>query len=613
MCGILLSIAKHPGGSIARDVFERMLSALAKRGPDEGQIFERDGVQLGHRRLSIIDVAGGTQPIFNEDGTIACILNGEIYNYRELRVRLEKAGHRFSTHSDTEVLVHLYEELGENFLEPVVGMFAFVIADFPRRRVIVARDRLGEKPLYIHESSEHIVCASELKALLPYPHLNHSVNRQALAGYLRYGWVPGEQSIFAGIRRLAPATMLIIEGGRGREVRYWRPDLAQMPRTPRADIVQQLNHEMRAAMSNKLVADVPVGVLLSGGLDSSAVVAMCAEHADGPLRTFSVGFGETINELPYAREVAARYGTQHVELAIDANLPDAVNTVCDYFDEPFADSSSIPTYLICREARKHVKVILSGDGGDELLAGYGSYLPMRTYSDSRALRGGVRKLDALATRFLGAGVADALYPLAATGGARAYWESQRATFTPEDVLMLAGHGDPALTEDRIALPGSDALSRAFAFDLNWYLPDDLLKKVDMASMASSIECRAPLLDHKLVEFCMRIPPIEKLRGGDTKTLMREALQPMLPASVIWREKQGFGAPLVDWLTGPLAELANDSLRSSPMIADKLLDGAAVKSTVERSWSALRSDWRAPLKIWTLLMLELWLRRHPAVS
>lgn len=609
MCGIVFNIAKNPAGIIPRNVFERMLSALARRGPDEAHIFERDGVQLGHRRLSIIDVAGGAQPVFNEDGSIACILNGEIYNYQELRDRLARAGHKFSTHSDTEVLVHLYEELGDGFLESVVGMFAFAIVDFTRRRVVVARDRLGEKPLFVHETADQVVCASELKALLPLPQLRPVIDREALASYLRFGWIGGQRSVFTDVERLAPGTMLIIEAGGSRRLRYWQPDLSPLPRMPRAQIVEQLREQMRAAMANKLVADVPVGVLLSGGLDSSAVVAMCAEHADGPLRTFSVGFGTAINELPYARQVAARYRTEHVELTVEANLRDTLDQVFDYFDEPFADSSSIPTYLICREARKHVKVILSGDGGDELLGGYGGYLPLRTYSGSRLLRGGMRRFDALLGKYLP--ILDNLYPLPGVHGARAYWEGQRSMFNPQQVYRLVGRDASAVRADSVDLP-LDPLSQAFAFDLNWYLPDDLLKKVDMASMATSLECRAPLLDHKLVEFCMRIPAIEKVRGGDTKTLMREALGPLLPKEVIWREKQGFGAPLTQWLSGPLHEFAHDMLQS-PRASMDLLDSAILRGLIADAWRLLHSDWRAPLQIWTLLGLELWMRRHPGIS
>ncbi len=606
MCGILFSVAKQPGGIIEPNLFERMLTTLEKRGPDHGEVFERDGIQLGHRRLSIIDLAGGTQPVFNEDHSIACILNGEIYNYRELRARLERAGHRFRTHSDTEVLVHAYEEHGEKFLDSVVGMFAFAIADFSRRRLIVARDRVGEKPLFVHETDERTVFASELKALLPLAGKAARIDRDALASYLRFGWIPGERTIYSNIRRVPPATLLIVEGGRTTERRYWNPDLSPLPSTSRTQIVEIVRNAMQAAMSNKLVADVPVGVLLSGGLDSSAVVAMCSSVSTAPLRTFSVGFGSATNELPYARQVAARYQTQHVELTIDANLSDAVSEIAAYFDEPFADSSSVPTFLICREARKHVKVILSGDGGDELLGGYGSYLPMRSYSDIRGVRGIARRLDEAGS--LGARLVEHAYPLPGNRGARAYWENQRATFSAVEVHQLARSCDSFRSDARLQLPGHDPLSRAFEFDLNWYLPDDLLKKVDMASMANSLECRAPLLDHQLLETCMRLPPMEKVRGRDTKTVMREALKPMLPSELIWREKQGFGAPLVEWLTGPLSELAHDSLNARARVRD-LLEEKSLDRTLEDSWRSLRSDWRAPLKLWSLLSLELWLSRQ----
>jgi asparagine synthase (glutamine-hydrolysing) len=436
------------------------------------------------------------------------------------------------------------------------------------------------------------------------------IDREALSSYLRFGWIPGDRSIYAGIRRLPPATVLTLEGTRAREVRYWNPDLSPLPNTSRSEVVEIVRHAMREAMTNKLVADVPIGVLLSGGLDSSAVVAMCSDVSSGPLRTFSVGFGSATNELPYARQVAARYRTEHVELTIDANLTDAVMEIGSYFDEPFADSSSVPTFLICREARKHVKVILSGDGGDELLGGYGSYLPMRSYSNIRGVRGVARRLDASGS--MGSKTIERFYPMPGNRGARAYWEDQRAAFSAAEVHQLTHNSYAFGARASLVLPNDDPLTRAFEFDLNWYLPDDLLKKVDMASMACSLECRAPLLDHKFIEVCMRIPAIEKVRGRDTKTLMREALQPLLPAEVIWREKQGFGAPLIEWLSGPLAELAQDSLDSRARVRE-LLDETSLDGVIERSWRTLRSDWRAPLKLWTLLSLELWLKRQSVTA
>ena len=611
MCGIIGHIARTESGRIPAAAFGAMLQELALRGPDESTVFNREAVTLGHRRLSIIDVDGGTQPVFNETGTIACILNGEIYNFRELRQRLEKAGHRFRTNSDTEAIVHMYEEVGERVFAELTGMFAIIIADFEKSRTLVARDRLGEKPLYYVNEPGFFTCGSELKIFRHHPHVQRRIDRAALARYMRFGWIPGSQSIFQGIQRLEPAHYLVIEGGAIRKQGYWTPDLTPL-RASRAELCEMLNAQLDRTIANKLIADVPLGVFLSGGLDSSTIVAKAARHSSSRLKTFSVGFGSQINELPYARMVAQRYDTEHTELIVDANIPETLEKVCSYYDEPFADSSSIPTYLISRAARQHVKVILTGDGGDELLAGYEGYARLRGYSGNRWLSKAARLADAAVGSLTNVSLLDRLYPLPCAGAAELHWRDLRSTFNATQLAGLLGATavSDAATFGKPSLPlaGTDPLSRSFEFDLNYYLPDDLLKKVDLASMASSLECRAPLLDHSLVELCLRIPAIEKVRGGIDKVVLREAMRPHLPEAILRREKQGFGAPLAHWLSHHLHDAISDLSAPGARITE-VADAAQVRECVTRSMAQLQMDWRAPLRVWTLLMLEQWLRRY----
>lgn len=611
MCGILGHFTRQDSGRITEDAFRSMLEALQKRGPDESTVFQREAVMLGHRRLSIIDVAGGTQPVFNETGTVACILNGEIYNFIELRARLERNGHVFKTRSDTEVIVHLYEELGEAVFAELSGMFAVIIADFANDRTLIARDRMGEKPLYYVDDPRFFACASEIKALRQHPHIEQRLDRDALASYLRFGWIPGDRSILRGAKRLPPAHYLVLERGLVRQKQYWHADLTPL-RASRLELCEMLRAELDRTIVNKLISDVPLGVFLSGGLDSSTVVAMAARHCGGRLKTYSVGFGSELNELPFARQVAERYGTDHTELTVEADIASALRTVAAYYDEPFADSSSVPTYLISKAARQHVTVILTGDGGDELLAGYEGYSRLRTYSSNRLLSKGMRVADGLWSRLGGRSLMDGIYPLPGQGGAYHAWVESRATFSKDVVMTLLGESHSRNTDPSspayLSLPASDPMSQAFEFDLNYYLPDDLLKKVDMASMASSLECRAPFLDHRLVELCMRIPAIEKVRGGRDKSLLREAMAPLLPEAILTREKQGFGAPLVHWLSGPLEQQVAQLARPGTRIAE-VVDSTVASDLVRHSMRELRNDWRAPLQVWTLLMLDQWLEHH----
>jgi len=614
VCGILGYFERTDRGRPQEGSLERMLATLERRGPDDRELLSRDGLHLGHARLSIIDIAGGHQPMFNETGDVACILNGEIYNFQVLREELLTRGHRFASRSDTEVIVHGYEEFGAGIFARLRGMFAIVIADFRDRTLLVARDRIGEKPLYYVDTADFFGCASELKALRLLPQVSGAVHRGALATYLQFGYVVGRESILQGIRRLGPGEYLRIDARGSKLQSYWQGSLRAQPRFNRREVLDALPQLVLNATRSQMVADVPVGVFLSGGLDSSVVTAAAARTATGTLRTFSIGFEHGANELPFARSVARMYGTDHTEIVLTPDIESTVDRVVEYFDEPFADSSSVPTYAVSEAARRHVKVALSGDGGDELYCGYDSYLDWRFYSQSRPLRFLARR----AGKVLGAvgahRVFEALYPLPRSRGAGELWQRLRSGVDQAEVAELLG-GDalaaPPVAESVLAID-QDPLAQALQFDLTRYLPDDLLKKVDMAAMANSLESRAPLLDLDLVEFMLGVPAIEKLRGGRTKSLMREAFAAWLPADVVDRPKQGFGAPVAAWLEGPLRRRVA-ALRDPQRPVWRLLDASVGMRLIDRAFATQRTDWRAPHVLWSLMMLDGWAERYGAAS
>jgi asparagine synthase (glutamine-hydrolysing) len=616
MCGILCHVQRGARPSVTLEQFAAMLATLGRRGPDDRSIYEQDGILLGHTRLAIIDLVGGRQPVFNETGDTACILNGEIYNYRELRDELMKCGHRFQSQSDTEVIVHGYEQYGREILCRLRGMFAIVIADFAARRLLVARDRIGEKPLYYIDHPEFFCCASEVKALRHHPRSGDSVNSAALRSFLQFGFVIGRDSIFSGVRRLGPGEFLELSANGTECGSYWHGRMRTDPTLTRAEVVATLPDLVTTATRAQLVADVPVGVFLSGGLDSSIVVAAAARATSGTLRTFSIGFDRGTNELPHARRVAEMYSTDHTETILTSDAGELVDRVLDYFDEPFADSSSVPTFAVAREARRHVKVALTGDGGDELYCGYGAYLNWRYYSDSRLVRLFGRSFD-MAMRVASAphGI-ERLYPLPFSGGAGNEWRRLRSVLSDLELRTLLG---PAADAQAVSTPepirafDNDPVAQAMHFDLNHYLPDDLLKKVDMASMANGLESRAPLLDLDLIEFMLRVPSIEKVRNGQTKSIVREAFASWLPKDVVSRPKQGFGAPVANWLGGPLRKRI-EVLKDSSRPLWRLIDCKAGQRMLEEKQRTLHLDWRAPHVLWTLMMLDGWAERHcPAAS
>lgn len=618
MCGILAAYqqfgAPH-GPPVPRDTFERMLATLSRRGPDEQSVFVHERAALGHTRLSIIDLSTGSQPVFNEARDVACILNGEIYNFLEQRERLIARGHRFRSTSDTEVIVHLYEEVGEQVFEHLAGMFAICIYDLRRELLLVGRDRLGEKPLYYHDTPPLFLCSSEVKALLEHPAVSRELDPQALAAYLASLYVPAPLSIFKSIKKLAPGHFLEVSSAGVREKSFWSPEICIDESLTEARAIEAVRAAFSASVRNKLIADVPLGVFLSGGIDSSAVVAFMSRHSATRVKTYAVGFGTTMSELPFARKVAERYATDHTEIIVESRLADEVPEVAAYYDEPFADTSSVPTYVISREARKHVTVVLTGDGGDELFAGYESYIPQKYHSASRLLSRSARMIDLAASRATGRTILDAWAPSRASDDAYGEWVRQKTYFSPAEIAtLMGGVVDPKLlfgrSPGRLRITPSAPLPAAFEHDINYYLPDDLLKKVDMASMAHGLETRAPFLDHRFVELALSIPPRLKLRNNVSKYLLRKAMEPDLPEGIAWREKHGFGAPIATWLNDDLRPLLSDTLGGGARV-NEVLDRAAVRAIVSKPLDAasVAADWRLPFKLWSLLMLELWMRRY----
>ncbi len=612
MCGILCRHARrqtHPASAPAHRAEElpELLALLGHRGPDATGTRTHGAAWLGHTRLSILDLELGDQPLFNEDHTVAVILNGEIYNHHELRADLRSRGHVFRSRSDTEVLAHLWEEYGEAMVGRLVGMFAFVVHDERQGVLFAARDRLGEKPLLYVEGDGEVTIASELKALLPLLGQAPRIDRRALALYLNCMYVPAPLTILEGARKLPPAHWLRHDAQGLTIRRYWEPRLTVDWSMTEAEAVAGLRERLQAAVASQLEADVPVGIFLSGGLDSAAVVA-CAAAAGGRMpATYTMGMGGGLDERQWAKQVAERFGTRHHEMWADPHVEELFPRLMDHLDEPFADSSVLPTYMVAHAASRHLKVVLTGDGGDELMAGYDAYLWQAAQRSTR-LGGRIRRR--LARYGLKSGYdrdARGAWPLR-------NWLHVRSVIHDDELPDWVG--ESAAGVERfwegprwLELADTDPLSVAFGHDFNYYLPDDLLKKVDMASMFAGLECRAPFLDYRLVEFGMRIPPTLKVRGGRTKHLLREAMRGTLPEAILDRPKQGFGSPIGLWLQGPLREVARDLLAPGCRCEDWVAP-AVVRGVVDAMWAGPPAEnWRLPQRFWTLLALEWWLRRH----
>ena len=613
MCGIA-GIFGIRGEPVEQFEVEAMCDALVLRGPDDQGYYVNGSIGLGMRRLSIIDLASGQQPVRNEDGSIQVVLNGEIYNFQELRAELEGRGHRFYTASDTEVIVHLYEEHGAECVHQLRGMFAFAVWDERRKKLLVARDRLGIKPLFFGEFDGKLVFASELKALLQLPWVKRELNWNSVAHLFAFSTTPRDESIIDGVHKLEPGHLLTIEHGKPPSVScYWDVSFDSDNVHDEDYFVEGLREHLQESVRLRMICDVPFGAFLSGGVDSSAVVATMTQLSDRPVKTFSIGFPEKeYNEITHAREVAKVFGTEHHELILEPDVMGILNDLAWHLDEPFGDSSAIPTYMVSQLAAQHVKVVLTGDGGDELFAGYDKYSVEQRERRYRHIPALFRSLLGTAGGLMAEGMKgrNFLRHIALNGSDRYLDAVTLFDRNSRDALFQESVAERMLAEDPwqdlaacLAREDSHWLSAIQYLDFKTYLPLDILTKVDRMSMAHSLEARVPLLDHKLVEFAAAIPPDLRLHNGRTKHIFKQALKDILPQQIIDRPKQGFAVPLGRWFRGELNGFVRDLLLSPSSRARNIFNPAYIEKLL-----LLQSRGRPlDLQLWTLISFELWCR------
>lgn len=629
MCGIagIYNDQARRSEIVNRQLLKQMTDKIAHRGPDEGSEHVEPGIGLGHRRLSIIDVATGQQPLFNEDGSVVVIFNGEIYNYAEIVPELEAAGHKFQTKSDTEVIVHAWEQWGVTCLEKFRGMFAFALWDRNQQTLFLARDRMGVKPLYYGTTRRgDLIFGSELKALTVHPDLSKTIDSQALQDFMTLGYVPDPKSIYTTVRKLPPASYILLKRGeRLSEPRvYWRPNFVVDQKMTEHDAIERLHELLQESIKLRMISEVPLGAFLSGGVDSSVVVAKMAEVSGSPVKTCSIGFDQAkYDETEFAAKVAQRFSTDHIVRKVTANDFSLIDTLVDAYDEPFADSSAIPTYRVCALARERVTVALSGDGGDETFGGYRRYKFHLGEEKMRALLPeSVRQpiFGALASiypqaswmpRFMRA---QATFRGMAANSVEAYTNS--VSFTKPELLnkllsksfkaqlggyntlsLMQGHASKAQTDDPLAL--------IQYIDYQTYLPGDINVKVDRASMAHSLETREPLMDHKLIEFAATIPSALKINGGEGKYILKKAFESKLPNELLYRQKMGFGVPIAEWFRGPLQSQMEEIFSKGTLLESGYFEPTVLK-TIQREHIDGAKD-HSPT-IWSLLMLERFLAK-----
>lgn len=628
MCGIAGKLHFEPGRPVDAALIRRMCDAIAHRGPDDAGIWCRGPVGLGHRRLSIVDLsAAGHQPMSNVEGTLWIVFNGEIYNFQELRDGLEREGHTFRSRTDTEVLLKLYERDGIECLQHLRGMFAFAIWDVRRQELVLARDRVGKKPLCYHLDEEGLTFGSEIKAVLEDPAVGREPDPVAIHHYLTYQSVPAPMCAFKGIHKLPPGHFLVCRDGKVEIQRYWK--LSYLPKfeagTDRArrDLEAELLERFEECVGLRMVSDVPLGAFLSGGVDSSAVVAMMCRRASGPVRTFSIGFDDdSYDELAFARQVAGRFGTQHQEFTVRPSAVDVLPKLVWHYDEPFADASAIPTYVVSQLAREHVTVVLNGDGGDESFAGYDRYTAnqyARYLQPLAPLLGSAAVRRALALMPHGSTSSSLRWrlkrfveQLARTPEARnAAWMAQFDPDTKQRLYTAAfrrqvgpGDAEESMYARYREAEADDFLDATLYADVTGYLPDTLLTKVDIASMANGLEARSPFLDHTFMEFAARLPVSLKLRRGATKVILKRALRGIVPDAVLDRRKMGFNAPVDQWLRGELREMSHDLLLSARARSRGYFEPAFVTRMLQEHDTG-RRNWHT--QIWNLMMLESWHR------
>jgi asparagine synthase (glutamine-hydrolysing) len=623
MCGIAGQVRGN-GEPVAAAVIERMCAAQEHRGPDSRGVYVNGQAALGIQRLRIIDLATGDQPIFNEDRSVVVVLNGEIYNFRELRADLERRGHVFTTRSDTEVIVHMYEERGIDCVSTLHGMFAFALWDTRRRRLVVARDRVGKKPLFYSDRDGVLSFASELAALMQDPGVPRDVDHEAIDCYLAYGYVPAPLSAFRAARKLPPGHVLVHQEGATRVKRYWRLEYETKRRFgDEHELHAEIRDGIRRAVRRRMIADVPLGAFLSGGIDSSAVVAAMAEASPNPIKTFSIGFeDQRYNELPRARRVAREFATEHHEVVVQPDAVEILPELVRHYGEPFADHSAIACFYLAEMARRHVTVALNGDGGDESFAGYQHYTSNLFLRRLDRLPAGTRRLVAgsaarlprngnshsLASRLRRLAIATGrdvtqryITQVSVFSGAE-----RRALYTPEYASFLGpSPADDVLLGPWAAASGTDLLDQLLEIDVTTYLSGDLLAKIDIATMAFSLEGRSPLLDHEFMEFAASLEPHHKVRGVQRKIALRDALRGWVPNEVLDARKQGFELPLARWFRGDLNDFAREVLLDPGASARACFESTEVERLLDAHAAGAADNGR---RIWALLMLELWQRQ-----
>ncbi|MFV0389610.1 MAG: asparagine synthase (glutamine-hydrolyzing) [Pyrinomonadaceae bacterium] len=623
MCGIVGIVNKSE--RVERGVLEKMNSAIFHRGPDEDGFFCVDNIGLAMRRLAIIDLAGGQQPIFNSDRTKAIVFNGEIYNFQELRGNLEEEGVSFQTNSDTEVVVQLYEKYGVDCLQHLRGMFAIAIWDSSKKELFLARDRVGKKPLlYSHQSNGNLIFGSEFKAVLQHPAIAREVDYDAIDSYMSLLCVPAPQTAFKEIRKLEPGHWLRWRNGEIEIKRYWQPDFSKKIKISEQEAEEETLRILREATRIRMISDVPLGAFLSGGVDSSAVVALMAKESEKPVKTFSIGFEEQdFSELKYAKRVAEHVGAEYNEFVVKPDALAILPTLVEHYGEPYADSSAIPTYYVSRETRKFVTVALNGDGGDESFAGYERHVAMKIAQAYHRLPKVLRKrlietaVELIPTSEIKrsrARDAKRFLKVASLEKTDRYFRWM-STFMPDAKATLYSAGfqnevrknNPQEFLNRwfTEANGAGIVDATLLTDQMTYLPNDLLVKVDIASMANSLEARSPFLDHKLIEFAASLPEKVKLPGYSTKHLLKRVAAKLVPREVVYRRKMGFGVPIGNWFRGEMKDFVRDSLLSEKAKKRGITNPAIVERYLNDHISA-KKDYT--MQIWTLMMLELWYSR-----
>ena len=619
MCGICGKILKNPDGSVSREQVKAMNDLQHHRGPDEDGYYINGHVGLGHKRLSIIDLAGGSQPITNEDDSCVIVYNGEVYNFRELRENLEKKGHKFKTHSDTEVILHLYEEHGEECVNFLRGMFAFAIWDANRKQCFVARDRVGQKPIFYAELPDCFIFASELKALLMEPSFKREINYEALHYYLTFQYVPAPMTIFKAAKKLEPGHCLIFKDGAVNTRQYW--DLKYVPKTDisEAEALEKTEAMIDESVRVRLISEVPLGCFLSGGIDSSAVVAFMRRHIQGELKTFSIGFEEqSHNELPYARQVAKMFDTKHEDFIVKPDAIDVLPKLAWHFDEPYADSSALPTYYVSKMTRKYVTVALNGDGGDESFIGYERYVGLPKLRQYMAIPKPLRLMaqpvfKALFNMFPNQALMEKLHyanTFSLYDEGRLYLQMMTIFRDYQRANMYSPRLKHLMKTDPYEYPlgfyydelAESSVESKVRSDIKTYLNGALLPKVDKTTMANSLEGRAPFLDHKVMEYAASLPTELKFGDGTLKYHLKKVLDGILPHDLLWRKKQGFGVPVGEWFKKDLYEFTRDILLSDKAASRDLFDMKYIRKILEDHKNERQNHHH---RIWALLCLELW--------